>query len=168
MVRRHNPGFTLVELIVILGFLVLVAALVAPQFAVASSSSIKDSLRWQLGRASDALWMHQHELGTAPELGAGFEHDGWGGLVTAGYLTEIPFNPYVQSASLSPKQGQLAPGTLPTSGDHGWGIYRGVLFAVGYDPTLNLLSNEKGYLQRPLYDETGQTDRPTARESTDS
>lgn len=149
MGQTARRGFTRVEFAVIVGFLVLTAALVAPQFAAASNASLKDSLRWELGRANDSIWMYRKDSGSGPELGSGAGEFGWGELVTGGYLERAPYNTFVGSSRVDGYQGQLVPGVEPSSGDAGWGLFDGTVFAVGYDPTLNLLSVESGYLCRP-------------------
>ena len=149
--RTRVRGFTAVELIVILCAFVLMASLVAPQFASASSASLKDSIRWELGRATDALWMYERETGEQPGLGTGAGHLGWGALIERGYLDNPPYNAYVGSSRLDSFQGQLVASTRPSSGDAGWGVFEGVLFAVGYDATMNLLSEEDGYRPGPVH-----------------
>jgi len=150
--RRQSThrGFTLVELTAIVGFFFLLALLVAPQFASASSVTMKDSIRWDLGRISDAMWAYEREHGEAPAMGDGVDAGGWGALLTDGYLQTPPLNPYVGSARIDSGQGQLTAGSRPTGGEAGWGYYRGDVFAVGYDATMNLLSFESGYEARPV------------------
>lgn len=144
---RVGGGFTVVELLVLLCGLVILAALVAPQFAAASSASVKDGIRWELGRAADALWLYERDAGGPAELGIG--ELGWGALLSEGYLEAAPYNGFVGSSRVDPGQGQLPVMVGPSAGDAGWGVFEGVLFAVGYDASMNVTSLEAGYTGGP-------------------
>lgn len=148
MVTRNerNTGFTLVEILIVVVILGILAAVVIPQFADASTSAKVGSLVTQLQTVRSQLELYQIEHNgdypTIAMLGVG----DWGvmtgttdvdGLVAGSdygpYLQKSPVNPFT-TESLVVAGTALADGATATDG---W-IYddtTGAILAVGFDET---------------------------------
>lgn len=169
MRQRKRDGFTLVEIMVVVVILGTLAAVVTPQFAGVSQEAVKGGLKSQLSVVAKQLELYRmRNEGALPPLGiaAGTRgtrlNTGWDVLVSQQYLPRPPVNTYTKQWDLAFLPGtapNIAPGELTTLGItvNGWGFriqdwsqsppLDTQIFAVGYDPVNDLLSNEVGYQQ---------------------
>lgn len=135
MRRDRAQGFTLVELLIVVVILGILAAIVIPQFTNASESAIKSTLRSQLQTVSSQLELYRvQHAGDYPVLG-GEDHDGWGVMISDGYLKDKPYNGYVGLFSVVVGDSD-AMAVAKGSAASGWQVDNaGGIWAVGYDPT---------------------------------
>jgi prepilin-type N-terminal cleavage/methylation domain-containing protein len=150
IVRR---GFTILEVLVTAIVFGVLASLVVPQFASASTEATKSDLTRTLlsveAAIADYRDEHEDRLPTAdpamPMKANGSLH-GWGVLVADGYLASPPRNAYTDSSLLA--AGGSAAALAATSDDpYGWfyDIAGGDLFifAAGYDRATDRLTHER-------------------------
>ena len=145
--RKRNTGFTLVEILIVVVILGILAAIVVPQFTSASQSAVKGAIQSQLQTISSQVELFRvKEQGAYPDFTTA-DNSGWGALVASDYLKEEPFNGFTRSSSFAEDADQLAAGDEGSDAAAGWGWSTGAneVYAVGYDPVNNLLSNEDGY-----------------------
>ncbi len=128
---RH--AFTLVEILIVVLILGILAALVVPQFASATSEATAAASRDQLQSVRRAMSVYYVRNNNAfPNVTAGVGT--WGELVAPGYLKEAPVNAWVGAASSK----IVAIGTGPDPGyqtTHGW-VYdpaTGEIWAGAFD-----------------------------------
>lgn len=98
IVPRVRRAFTLVEILIVVVILGILASIVVPQFATATSQAQEVATLDQLTKLRRALAMYYaNNNSTYPNIAAG---DGtWGELLTAGFMREPPVNSWVGSAS---------------------------------------------------------------------
>ncbi|MCR9218440.1 prepilin-type N-terminal cleavage/methylation domain-containing protein [Phycisphaerales bacterium ac7] len=145
--RKRNTGFTLVEILIVVVILGILAAIVVPQFTSASQSAVKGAIQSQLQTISSQVELYRvKEQGAYPDFTTA-DNNGWGDLVSSDYLKEEPFNGFTRTSSIAEDAAQLAAGEEGSDAAAGWGWSTGAseVYAVGYDPVNNLLSNEDGY-----------------------
>jgi general secretion pathway protein G len=65
--RRHNRGFTLVEVLLVLAILVILGSLVTVSIVQVQKSSNVKAARSQIGMLSETVDIYRLELGTLPE-----------------------------------------------------------------------------------------------------
>jgi len=150
MRKSVRNGFTLVEILIVVVILGILAAIVIPQFANASNDALKGTLRTQLQTISSQLELYRvREVGSYPDdIITDTDNDGWGKLVTEGYLREAPRNGYTGEAKLADGDEDAAIGADSDSAN-GWyfdntgtsGTY-GQVFAAGFDLDKNLFEHE--------------------------
>jgi general secretion pathway protein G len=94
--RRQLKAFTLVEILIVVVILGILASLVVPQFATATSEAQKSAMEDQLSKLRRALAVYYVRNGNVyPTITAG---DGtWGELLVPGsnYLRQPPVNMWV-------------------------------------------------------------------------
>src|SRR4051812_24447561 len=94
--NKQPKAFTLVEILIVVVILGILASIVVPQFASATSDSQKTAMADQVGKLRRVLGVYYVRNGNAwPTVTAG---DGtWGELVTpgAGYMRTPPVNVWV-------------------------------------------------------------------------
>lgn len=136
---RSRSAFTLVEILIVVVILGILAAVVTPQFANATTEATRTMTYDQLQRLRRALAVYYVTNNNRyPQVTAG---DGtWGALVgsTSNYLKKPPINDYVGGANA----GVIVLGTAADSSflsTHGW-IYdpsTGNVWAAGFDASDN-------------------------------
>ncbi len=63
LVTAHRPGFTLVEILIVVVILGVLAAMVVPQFTQASRTASQNVFINDLRVFADAAWVYKHETG---------------------------------------------------------------------------------------------------------
>lgn len=139
IMKLRKPAFTLVEILIVVVILGILAAIVVPQFASATSDASKVAAKDQLTKLRRALAAYYvRNGGVYPEVQAG---DGtWGTLVGAagGFMREAPINSWVPAGV----SRQVILGTSADSGyqtTYGW-IFNpltGDVWAGGFDVSDN-------------------------------
>jgi general secretion pathway protein G len=96
--RRSRPGFTLIEILIVVIILGILAAIVIPQFSNASSDAKKASLRStvQTLRSQIALYKLQHG-DTLPNLSGTGAGNGWPALTASSVYQGTTVGPYMQA-----------------------------------------------------------------------
>jgi general secretion pathway protein G len=132
---RPRPAFTLVEILIVVVILGILAAVVTPQFASATSEATKTITFDQLQRVRRAMAVYYvTNSARYPDVTAG--NGTWGALVepASNYLKKPPINDYVGG----PNADVIILGTGADSSfrdTHGW-IYdpaTGNVWAAGFD-----------------------------------
>jgi general secretion pathway protein G len=107
-VSAAHPGFTLVEILIVVVILGIMAALVVPQFTSAAAMSRENSIKMSLNRIRQQLEVYKEQHGSYPSL-ALFEvqmtgaTDANGNAVPLG--TPDSFGPYIQRVPPNPNTG---------------------------------------------------------------
>ncbi len=139
MSSNRDTGFTLVELLIVIVVLGILAAVVVPQFSSASDQATKSALSSQLRTVSSQLELFKAQnAGAYPVLGASApspSNNGWGQMMSQGYLKSMPFNSYVGKGNIIVGTS-AAMATLKAAATSGWATDNaGLVWAVGFDPT---------------------------------
>ena len=122
--RRRRPAFTLIELLIVVVILGIIAAIVIPQFSVATTDAKLSAVQTNLGtmRGQLQLYKFQHndlwptEADVVAQLTG--ETDISGDILGTGfgpYLLSVPDNPFVGLATIEAASG----GTIGND-THGW------------------------------------------------
>ena len=123
-ISMHRKGFTLVEILIVVIILGILAAIVIPQFANASSDSRTTNVRTTLATVRNQIevFKAQHN-DTAPAM-AGMWTLLTGQSDTSEANSAAPtgthFGPYLQSAPLNPLNNQTSVTTAATDTAAGW------------------------------------------------
>lgn len=143
--RQHmRAGFTLVEILIVVVILGILAAIVVPQFTQASSDAVKGALQSQLQTINSQVELYRvKNSGNYPSLGTGTGDASWGPLVGTEYLKEAPVNGFTGESTIV---SGITSANADSSSANGW-VFDATytVWAVGYDPTNNLLHNETGF-----------------------
>ena len=122
--RKRQPGFTLIELLIVVVILGIIAAIVIPQFSVATTDAKLAAVQTNLGtmRAQLQLYKFQHndlwptEADVVAQLTGETDIAGLtSGTGFGPYLLSIPENPFVGLATVEAASG----GTIGND-THGW------------------------------------------------
>lgn len=100
MLNRVRRAFTLVEILIVVVILGILAAIIVPQFANATSEAASGTTASELEKLRRAVDVYQARWSNAlPPIEEG--NGTWGPLVGGGgeYLKEAPRNPYVGGAN---------------------------------------------------------------------
>lgn len=140
--RTRVKGFTLVEILIVVVILGILAAIVVPQFTNASNEAVKGALQSQLQTINSQVELFRvRNQGAYPDF-TGTENDGWGVLVGGEYLKEAPRNGYTGSAAIAAGAAADIAGDRTTEQGWVWIETLSTVYAVGYDPTQNVLFHE--------------------------
>ena len=120
---RRN-AFTLVEILIVVIILGILAAIVIPQFANASTDAKTNNLRTTLASVRNQIEVFKSQHNDMPPQLAGM----WTLLLTASNTTEtnIPnptgnhWGPYLLSAPINPVNGLTAVSSNPSDASAGW------------------------------------------------
>ncbi len=150
---RTPKGFSLLEVMIVVVTLGILATVVVPQLASASSDATRASIRAQMQTINKQIELFRGANdGDLPTMhatdpaGEGMAKGGWGVLVSSAYLKDQPTNAYTGSAVLV--GGNFASARLGTEDDaNGWhyevvGSTQFSVFPVGYDADIDRLSHE--------------------------
>lgn len=151
---QARRAFTLVEILIVVVILGILAAIVVPRFADASTMAVKSALMRQLQQVENQIELYRAgNAGRFPTsdpgapMSAGGTHNGWGVMVSDMYLKEEPINPYTGRTLLIAGDGATAAAEAPTS-LNGWYFSLSSspeklsVYAAGYDRQADRLSNE--------------------------
>lgn len=135
-----SRAFTLVEILIVVVILGILAAVVTPQFASATTDAKKGATADQLDKIRNALAVYYvRNSSQFPPITAGTPADGaWGPLLDGvQYLRNAPMNMYVGGVNQDNGKKIILRDTPDTAftTDYGW-IYdpsTGKLWAAGYD-----------------------------------
>jgi general secretion pathway protein G len=126
-------AFTLVEILIVVVILGILAAIVTPQFASATSQAQEVATLDQLTKLRRALAMYYaNNASNWPNVTAG--NGTWGELLTGGFMREAPVNSWVGSSSSKIVIIGNTPDTAWQS-THGWifDAATGNVWAGGFD-----------------------------------
>jgi general secretion pathway protein G len=94
IVPRVRRAFTLVEILIVVVILGILAAIVTPQFASATSQAQEVATLDQLSKLRRALAMYYaNNASTWPNVTAG--NGTWGELLSGGFMREAPVNSWI-------------------------------------------------------------------------
>lgn len=89
--RRHDAGFTLIELMVVMAIVALLVSIAAPRYFNSVDRAKENTLRTSLNVMRDALDQFSADKGRYP--------DSLDELVEARYLRAVPVDPWTGSAA---------------------------------------------------------------------
>lgn len=147
---RTRPGYSIIEIVVIIAVFFVFAVASAPRFSAASENAMRAAVEGQLRAIEQqvAAYRADHE-GALPVLG-GEAHSGWAALVEGGYFADPPINAHVRRSRIeatlaTPKF--LQPDHSPDSVRFGWFYHpeRAVVIANGFDRVARVFHLEDGY-----------------------
>jgi len=144
--EARMAGATLVEIAVVLITLVLISAMAVPQIAMARSDATRTALveRSRSLNQASAVYRMAHG-GALPEIGRSVSDPvGWGVLIRAGVLRDVPINPYTGAMTVVRERSSMAPEFAP--GDRVgwvWDSETGLIRAAGYDVETGTLFHER-------------------------
>ena len=148
----RRPGFTLVEILIVVVILGILSALVVANFTTTVSDATKASLLRQLQHIENQVELYRaNNWGQFPTddealpMGEGESQSGWGIMVSENYLKYEPRNPYTGSPVLIEGSREDAV-ALDSGAETGWCYFdNGVrleFFAAGYNDVTNELFHE--------------------------
>ncbi len=97
-----RPGFTLIEILVVVVILGILAAVVIPQFTNASDDANDAVVRTQLNTIRQQIVLFRAKAGKDPKLGKSAQ---WDDLIINDYLHNEPINPLNQSSRIEEEPG---------------------------------------------------------------
>ena len=97
-----RSGFTLIEILIVVVILGILAAVVIPQFADATSDANDSSVRTQLQIIRQQIEVYRVKNGDDPELE---DDEQWDDLVLNDYLHSVPVNPLNGSSVIAEEPG---------------------------------------------------------------
>lgn len=141
--RTANPGFTLVEILIVVVILGILAAIVVPQYLGAAGDASQKTAYHEVQRLRKAVEVYLIRHGNGlPDVEEGDQT--WGSLIAVGdYLKSAPMNPYVGGENA----GYIVLGDTPDDvyqTDYGW-IFdplTGNIWAGGFDADDNPLPKD--------------------------
>lgn len=152
--RGSRPGFTLVEVLIVVVILGILATAVVPMVSSASTDAVKAAIRRQVQAINSQLEIYKvnngGQLPTADGVDpmGGATNAGWGIMVSQSYLKEAPLNPYVSSFAVTVGDAATAE-AVEGPADFGWyyeimpGGDQMFIYAAGYDKADDLLAHEQ-------------------------
>ncbi|MEI7658033.1 MAG: prepilin-type N-terminal cleavage/methylation domain-containing protein [Phycisphaerae bacterium] len=134
---RGGPGFTLIELMVVMIALGLIASVVIPQFTTATQDAMAGSLKSQLRSLQNQIEMYVSRNSGAYPVTA--TTPDWSLLKAAGFIKADPVNPAFTGAN---KPGVTVHATARGSAGHGWVWNTGdrTLYASNFDESTGLVT----------------------------
>lgn len=121
---RQSAGFTLVEILIVVVILGILAAIVLPQFANASTDARTTNLRTTLANIRNQIEVFKGQHNDTPPQLAGM----WALMLTSSDTTETAvanpagtrWGPYLQSTPVNPINSQTAVTSATTDTAAGW------------------------------------------------
>ncbi|MEL7473476.1 MAG: prepilin-type N-terminal cleavage/methylation domain-containing protein [Planctomycetota bacterium] len=109
MISKRRNAFTLVEILIVVVILGILAAIVVPQFANATSDARVGNLRSQIQTLENQIELYNAREGDYPALAT----DGnWTSLIDDEYIKEAPINPFLSDPDLSDGDSRTAVGAV--------------------------------------------------------
>ena len=144
MMMRKRPGFTLVELLIVVVILAILAATIVPQFTDITGDA-KDStgvINLKILRSQIEYYKAQHD-GDSPDAALAnllikTDASGAAGTEFGPYLLQMPNNPFTNGNKVTATTGD-PPAAASAAGDRGW-LYNAALGKIWLD--------EAGYLDK--------------------
>ena len=131
---KAKPGFTLVEILIVVVILAVLAAIVIPQFTNASADAKTSSLRTNLRKVRLQIELYEtHHNGSSPSL-TNFEAQMTGTTDIDGDTSGSDYGPYLKSISVEPFTNS---NMVTNNGATGWNYDETTgSFWSPYDPNL--------------------------------
>ena len=107
--RSLSPGFTLLELMIVISILIILVSVALPQYQKTTMHARETMLRYNLDTLRKLIDQYSADKGKLPQS--------LDDLVTAGYIREVPKDPITDN-----KDWTIATGDDPYSSEGGTGI----------------------------------------------
>lgn len=148
LAKHRRPGFTLIEVLIVVVIMAVLAATIIPQFSESTKDAKESSLQFNLHSLRSQIELYKlHHLGAVPTITAGAipqmtsATDVDGNIGTAG--PSFPYGPYMLTMPANPITGSTtvtANATFPAateSGGGGW-LYSATTGQISPDTTAYL------------------------------
>lgn len=97
--KRLRPGFSLVEIMIVVAMMAILAAIAFPKFVNATDDARDSATKSQLRTVRTSIERYKHDIGTLPDM------SNWDALLNNNYLKALPVNPSNGFSSISTSAG---------------------------------------------------------------